>query len=443
MELLNLRQYNYKQFFAIFDIVLNPIIMTKYKLLIAFLWLIMVFFISCKKDEKISVDEANGPGIKTISGKAQKGPYKNGASLIIYELNNSLGQTGKSFSSIINDDAGNFSFNNINLSSNYVLLTATGYYFNEHFNKISEGQLYLESFADVSNISTVNINLLTHIIKPRIEELASTGLDFNSSRIQAQNELLTVMGSNAGVSGNFETFDLSGNGFLLAMSLLFQRNNSFGYQMGYNYTAELSSLLSNFRSDFANNGVIDNSNIIDTLVYNAQRIDLVDCKSDLQNYYSGLGLNFSGNGFEQYIYNFQKKYTPVLSNNIIYQDSATIMIDAPMAAPPYSYRDNILKMNKTQYNTTTHQYVISAIVPYDSTLIIKCTPFNVPYPLSNFGGGNFGWKYSFNSGVYIYEAQRKNVVLSAFLDSASDSIKVEYFNNSSSTIPYYTKNVVF
>lgn len=404
---------------------------------------ILLLLISCKKDDKIKTDNPSISGQKSISGKVQKGPYKNGASLMIYELNNSLGQTGKSFASTISDDAGNFALNNINLNSNYILITASGYYFNEHFNKVSEGQLYLEAIADVSNSSTVNVNLLTHIIKPRIEQLVNSGLDFNTARVQSQNELLTFMGSSTTVSGNFETFDLSVNDFLFAMSLLFQRNNSFGYQMGYNYTAELSSLLSNFRSDFANNGVIDNSNIIDTLVYNARRIDLLDCKSDLQNYYLGLGLNFSGNGFEQFIYNFQKKYTFPLSNNITYQDSATIMIDAPMASPPYDYRENILKMNKTHYNSTIHQYVISAIVPYDSTLIIKCTPFNTPYPLTNFGGGNFGWKYSFNSGVYIYEAQRKNVLLSAFIDNASDSIKVEYFNNSSSSIPYYSKIVVF
>jgi hypothetical protein len=203
----------------------------KCKALTPFVLFILVFFISCKKDKVIPADESTIPGTKTIQGKVQKGPYKNGASLIIYELNNSLGQTGKSFASTINDDAGNFSLNNINLSSNYVLLTATGYYFNEHFNKISEGQLYLEAFADASNTSTININLLTHIIKPRIEQLVLTGSNFSAARLQAQNEFLNIVGS-INVSGNFETLDLSNNDFVFAMSLLFQRNNSVGYQGG-------------------------------------------------------------------------------------------------------------------------------------------------------------------------------------------------------------------
>ncbi len=100
---------------------------------------ILLLLFSCKKDDKIKTDNSSISGQKSISGKVQKGPYKNGASIMIYELNNSLGQTGKSFASTISDDAGNFALNNINLNSNYILITASGYYFNEHFNKVSEG----------------------------------------------------------------------------------------------------------------------------------------------------------------------------------------------------------------------------------------------------------------------------------------------------------------
>lgn len=411
--------------------------------LFLFIALFAILF-SCKKDKQTPNDDPSVPGTKSIHGKAQKGPYKNGSPLVIYELNNSLGQTGKSFSSTINDDAGNFSFNNININSNFILITATGYYYNEHFNKISEGQLYLEAIADVSNLSTVNVNILTHIIKPRIEQLTSTGLDFNAARSQAQNELKTIMGVTIGVNSNFETLDISNNDFLFAMSLLFQRNNSFGYQMGYNYTAELSTLLSNFRSDFANNGAIDNSSIIDTLIYNVKRVDLIDCKNDMQNYYSGLGLTFSGNGFEQYIFDFQKKHTSVLNSLVIFTDTASIMIDAPGAQQPYSYPKNILTLNQNNYVASSYNFVISAIVPYDSSLVIKCTPYNAPYPFSNFGGGLFGWKFSQVGSTYIYEAQRKNIPLSAFIQSpTSDSIKIEYFKNSTSIIPFYSKNIKF
>lgn len=406
--------------------------------------LFILLFFSCKKDDKIITEDENIPGQKTVSGKVQKGPYKNGASLIIYELNSLLGQTGKSFASTISDDAGNFTLNNINLSSNYILISASGYYFNEHFNKVSEGQLYMEAIADVSDISTVNVNILTHIIKPRIEKLVNSGLDFNTSKTLAQNELLTLLGSNVGVTGNFETFDLSGNGFLLAVSLLFQRNNSFGWQMGYSYSAELSGLLSNFRNDFANNGLIDNQNLIDTLIYNAKRIDLIDSKNDLNNYYSGLGLSFSVSGFEQYVYNFQKKYTATFSNNICFEDSAVIMQDAPGSQPPFSYRYNILVKNKKNYYNVSQyqgQMAISAIVPYDSSLTIKITPYNSSFYFNP--SSCFGWKVSNSGSTAIFEAQRKNVALSYMIGVSIDSARVEYFNNSSSSSPFYSKNVMF
>jgi hypothetical protein len=420
--------------------------MFKSSIKITFLTVLFFCVYSCKKDKQEVPNEPSPltNSTKTINGAVQKGPYKSGAPIAVYELNSSLGQTGKSFATTINDNAGNFSLNNISLSSNHVLITASGYYFNEHFNQTSEGQLYLEAFADVSSASTVNVNLLTHILKPRIEQLIFNSLDFNTARIQAQNEFLTIVGATGNVNSNFESLNLSNNGFLFAMSLLFQRNNSSGYQVNYNYTAELSALLSNFRNDFANNGLIDNQSLIDTLVYNAKRIDLIDCPFDTQTYYSGLGSSFSAPGFETHLYNFQKKYTTASGTHILYPATASIMIDAPMVAPPYDYRENLLEINKTHFSVPSHQYVVSAIVPYDSTLVVKFTPYTTgPFSFSNQGGGNFGWKLTQSGGSYIYEAQRKNVVLSAFINPANDSVKVEYFKNPSSLLPYYVKTVVF
>lgn len=426
--------------------------MTMKKTSYLFFVIFLSILISCKKDKKEPEETTeqtqipSTPGTKTISGKVQKGPYKNGSPIIVYELNNSLGQTGKSFATTIIDDEGKFSLNNISLASNYVLLTATGYYYNEHFNRTSEGQLYLEALADVSNISTVNINVLTHIIKPRIELLVNNGMDFNTARSQVQNELLSVLGISSSLNTNFESMFLSNSDFLFAASLLFQRNNSSGYIMGYNYTSELSTLLSNFRNDFANNGSIDNQSIIDTLLYNATRVDLIDAKIDMQNYYSSLGLVFSTTNFEQYIYAFQKKYSPNLSSTISFPDSAPIMVDAPGVQPPYTYVTNIVRLNQSVYtaNAGGGNFSISAIVPYDSSLVIKITPYNATFPFSNFGGGLFGWRLSQSGGTFIYTAQRKNIQLSAFIQNpAIDSCKVEYFNNLTSTTPYLTRNIVF
>ncbi|MBL7936703.1 MAG: hypothetical protein JNM51_12935 [Bacteroidia bacterium] len=405
-----------------------------------FLPLLAVLFFSCKKDQKNTINQPSSvsSSSKTIKGKIQKGPYKNGSPITVYELNSSLGQTGRSFSSTISDDAGNFVLNSLELNSNYILLNANGYYYNEHFNKVSEGPLYLEAFADVTNISTVNVNILTHIIKPRIEHLVMAGSGFSNARMQAQNEFLNIVGS-VNVNGDFETLDLSNNDFVFAMSLLFQRNNSVGYQGGYNYTAELSSLLSDFRSDFANNGLIDNSSLIDTLIYNVKRVDLIDTRNDIQAYYSGLGLTFSTANFQEYLYNFQKKYCSSFGNTILYPLMAAVMVDFPGSGPPYSERDNLLDLGRKYYSASPiNQYVVSAIVPYDSSLVIKLTG-----PIGFFGGGNFGWAQTQQGSSVVLEAQRKNIPLSIFINSASDSVKIEYFKNNAATLPYFTKTAVF
>lgn len=397
--------------------------------------LILSILVACKKDPK---RETVNPATSDISGKVQKGPFKNGSALVIYELNSSLGQTGKSFSSVISDDAGNFSLSNLNLSSSYVLITANGYYFQEHFNQVSSNQLYLEAIADVSNNSTININLLTHIIKPRIEYLVSNGSAFSAAQTQAQNELKTIMGVTTGNTSNFETIDISNDGFLFAMSLLFQRRTA-GYISAYNYTSELSGLLSNFRNDFKNNGLIDNHSLIDTLVYNANRIQLIDAKENLQSYYSGLGIPITPPNFEPYIYLFQKKYGTPLYTAISFPDSALYMID--MGTP--SKIKNILDKSAVNFNSGYTAYLISAIVPCDSSFRVQLTQF----PGSGFfilNQPSYGWKNLNTPGVLNLECQRKNFQ-NGFMITFSgppgqDSAKVEYFKNNSAT-PYFTKTI--
>lgn len=396
----------------------------------------VITLISCKKDPQPTV--TNPTTTASISGRVQKGPYKNGSALVIYELNSSLGQTGKSFSSIISDDAGNFSLNNISLSSNYVLITANGYYFQEHFNQVSANQLYLEAIADVSSNSTINVNLLTHIIKPRIEDLVSKGSSFSAAQTQAQNELKAFMGVTSGNTSNFETIDISNDGFLLSMSLLFQRRTA-GYITAYNYTSELGGLLSNFRNDFKNNGLIDNLSLIDTLVFNANRIELIDAKENLQNYYSSLGITITPPNFEQYINLFQKKYAFPLYATVSFPDSALYMTDMG----PTSKMKNVLDLASINFNSGFTSYIFSAIVPCDSSLRVQFTPFpgstlsfaiNPPY---------YGWKNLNTPGKLNLECQRKNFQNGFVLTftgpvGIQDSAKVEYFENNSST-PYFTK----
>jgi hypothetical protein len=392
---------------------------------------------SCKKKDNKDDTTLPLPGTVSINGKVNKGPYKNGSPLVVFELNSSLGQTGKSFSSTINDYAGNFTLNNVGLTTGFALLTANGYYFMEHFNSVSQNQLYMEAISDVSSNARININLLTHIIKPRIEYLVLNGLSFASARTQAQNELLVFMGIPSGINTNFEQLDITNDAFLFAASLLFQRRTA-GYNQSYNYTSELSSLLNKFRNDFMDNGQINSTALIDTLVYNANRIQLIDVKEDLQAYMASLGVNIVPPNFEQYIYTFQKLYSNQVFVNLVFPDTALYDTDHP----PVSMIKNILFKPSVNFQGSGRPYLLSAVVPCDSTLSIKFTSLSTGSNQYTIGQPYYGWKLTSSTNEFTIESQRKNfqnaLMLTLWGTTGQDSARVEYFEKNNPA-PFFTK----
>jgi hypothetical protein len=87
--------------------------------------LVLLFFSSCilllSTCKKETDENKITPIVKNkLSGYVQKGPYINGTSIQMYELDASLNQTGKNFSTSIIDNKGTFEFKSIALSSQYV-----------------------------------------------------------------------------------------------------------------------------------------------------------------------------------------------------------------------------------------------------------------------------------------------------------------------------------
>jgi starch-binding outer membrane protein, SusD/RagB family len=82
---------------------------------------------SCDNKEK----DQEGKLITTdIKGAVQKGPFLNGSVVTVSELQDDLSQTGKTYTTEITDSKGSFNLQNISLISNYVEISASGYYFN-------------------------------------------------------------------------------------------------------------------------------------------------------------------------------------------------------------------------------------------------------------------------------------------------------------------------
>lgn len=236
--------------------------MTWQKYPVAALTFATFFFTACGDDSKTASNSINGSdeGIvaisdKTISGVTQKGPFVNGSSVTVQELDGeTLAQTGSSFEGKIKNDMGEFSVKVKSLESQYALLKANGYYRNEVTGNKSKSQITLYALTDLSNRDQVNINLLTHLAYERTLYLATEeGLSVTEAKKQAESEVLKSFG----IEGDFaaaEDLNIFGesdqNAALLAISILMQGNLS---------EADFSERLANYAADIETDGVWNDS----------------------------------------------------------------------------------------------------------------------------------------------------------------------------------------
>ena len=274
---------------------------------ISYLIIIITFCLGCKK-----VDNTTGitpitpfTPIKKdkISGLVQKGPYINGTQIILYVLDDKLAQTGKVFNTQITDNKGSFELNNVELSSKYVQLSANGYYFNESSNAITISQLQLNALTDITDASTININILTHLEKRRVEYLVKGGKTFTEAKKTAQQEILAIFGISLTQSAVSEKLDIAAagdaNAVLLAVSLIIQGNLSVG---------DLSELLATISSDIEEDGILNSETVKATLTSNAKSLNLGAIRENLSIRYQKSAISAAIPDFEKYITNtFLKK----------------------------------------------------------------------------------------------------------------------------------------
>jgi|TARA_B110000902_G_scaffold253253_1_gene315674 hypothetical protein len=265
---------------------------------IIILFIFGMFLFGCSSDD---VDNTfpDSIGAKNIKGNLQKGPFLNGTSIDLYELSTSLQQTGKVFRLEINNNEGYFELDSIQLASNYIELSADGYYFNEVSGYISKGQLNLFALSDVTNKSTVNVNILTHLEKKRIEYLISQGNSFSQAKNSAQTEILEIFGIESLEINESESLNISvsgeGNAILLAASVILQGNRTVG---------QLTELLANMSNDIQNDGVLDNKDLIKSLHNSSVALNPQSIRSNLVKRYDELGMEINIPDFEKYVLNF-------------------------------------------------------------------------------------------------------------------------------------------
>ncbi|WP_294959993.1 fibrobacter succinogenes major paralogous domain-containing protein [uncultured Fibrobacter sp.] len=263
-----------------------------------------VLLIACGEDSKTAGGTEEDAGViaienKIVSGVSQKGPFVNGSSVTVQELDGgSLAQTGNSYEGKIKNDMGEFSVKVAKLSSQYALLKANGFYRNEVTGEKSKSQITLYALTDLSNRDEVNVNLLTHMEYERSLFLASESLSVAKAKKQAESEVLASFE----IEGDFATAeDLSifgtneGAAALLAVSVLMQGDLN---------EADFSERLANYAADIEQDGKWDDSKMATVIADWASNRSLTGTLAGVRKNIAGWGFSADVPAFEKYVNRF-------------------------------------------------------------------------------------------------------------------------------------------
>jgi hypothetical protein len=221
--------------------------------------------------------------------------------ITVWELDSSLVQTGRTFIGTIDDNTGTFNARG-NVVSPYVELSAVGYYFNEVSGSLSTAPLTLQALSDLTDNSSVNVNLMTHLEKKRVEYLIDAGSTFTTAKSQAQTEIMKIFNIENVSLGSSETLNISksgdGNAVLLAISAILQSDKT---------EAELTELLSTINTDIRTDGTLDSTTTKATLAtameyLKTRHIGDVTIRDNIEGRYSNLGVSATIPAFESYAY---------------------------------------------------------------------------------------------------------------------------------------------
>ena len=342
---------------------------------------LLLLLLGCREDDEAVSDGRN----VTINGHVQKGPFINGTSLVITELDNRLAATGKTFTTQITDNRGSFFIKTSRLDYPNLQLIATGFYFDEVRGEKSAAQLTLFALANVSADATINVNVLSHLEKDRILYLIEQNMSFLEAKQQAQREILALFGIERDNMANSELLDITQageeNAILLAVSAVLQSGNT---------VAGLSELLAGIITDIREDGVLDNEMLKATLRQNAINLDLPSVRQNLIKRYEELGLEVSIPSFEQFvdsdgdgILNKDDDNSPeefVLAaienamRNTVYQSETVIVSGLPYPAIAKITNGHLIKNGQSVEGDTTYvrdgdalQIALSASVNWNET----------------------------------------------------------------------------
>jgi len=395
--------------------------MKSISLIACILILIVCTFSSCKDE--------SGPGVITkekLSGYIQKGPFLNGTSVSVSELNKDFSQTGKQFSAQINNNEGIFELTNVQLTSPFVELKAEGYYFNEVSGETSKSQLTLYALADVTNISTLNVNILSTLEEGRVKNLVAGGLSFADAKKKAMEEVLAIFSLTKSDIQSSEMLDINksgdDNGILLAISAILQ---------GYRSDAELSELLANINADISTDGKLDSEALGTVLISHAKFLNVTGIRKNLVDRYTEIGATMQIPEFEKYINQFIENSTYKAVSLISYPETVEGLL-------------NVLnEKNSTFSPDLAVGYQFSVITPKGTSLKIKLEYLEGGNPFFlNSGSWAYQWGTVINWKYNLYDSASKSQVYEVIESGKQSKMKFLFMigENLKVRISYYENN---
>ena len=321
----------------------------------------------------------------TVSGRAEKGPFKSGSTVTLQPLDLTLNALGTPQSTMTFDDCGNYAFRNTLFKYPYVQLTATGLFFNEYDDyRTRDTQLTLQGYADLLHGSKANVNVVTHLISERVLNLVIGGVDFDVALSQAQGELLSVFGLQHLNNKDFAQVSITdGDDYaaaLLAISipLLYDRKG-----------ADLISWMTRLRYDFADDGKFTEQNMVQ---YKKDRnhLSFSDNIRKLVEKYKDYGMTVSVKDL-RYFYDWDDDG---VAGNEIYDPSQpatydVVNINAPMEGGTYTVN---VKCNVPLYASPLN---------YGDAY----TSYN---PWGGYFNANLIWHSEYNNGVWTIKVDQTN-----------------------------------
>lgn len=244
-------------------------------------WGLALLLVSCGRDQPLQPPQFD----YHIQGQATKGPLKQGGTVIVRELNDTLQPTGVSFQGSIEDDRGYFGLPQVSLEEDYALIEAEGFFFHE-LRPLTQEKVKLRAVAFLPDSARTQLNVLTTLETDRILHLVrEEGQDFPQARDQAQREVARALNLEvpAAPSRFLDPYGLS-------RAAARRRSLDAVLANGLFREGTTGDWLRELAADIESDGEIDKTSSLLQLTASAEALPLLRIHRRLDAHYRGLGI---------------------------------------------------------------------------------------------------------------------------------------------------------